>query len=475
LIEVINYVASTTGPTQYWNRGSLAGFSIIVAIWARVAGNLWRREQDYLIAAWDLAALEKDKSVRPDFAGVMRKSEVDANRDELYYDEWKYALRLGASWLITLVYCFLNFSVVTLWIDNSDGDLNLFASIMLAVIVQVFTVIYNWMAETLTIAENHKYQSHFYDSYLKKMFLSQFVNQYSAFFYIAVKQQFTKNGCVTIGGVPDNCVGMIQQQLPTTLAVLALMRVVQVVVATLKVKLFLWWESRQIEKAGGTKPVYAFVEEQSKFGEFRIREQIEIMSCLAITLGYVLIFGAIAPRIIPLCFIVFVVQLRAAAMIVTTAAFRPVPRMTQGIGSWVDVVRTLLIIGVFFSGYLLVQFGPLFRGLAVLTKLSCLCLYILFIFLVWALIDTIVPGVCARTAVLSSRRSYVKKQLTQKSEDREKKLENARRPSLGMISDKSGPGMGMVEWAQEVESEEWDKIPGLLTEKGATVGSEKLD
>merc|ERR1719453_1276470 len=101
-----------------------------------------------------------------------------------------------------------------------------------------------------------------------------------------------------------------------------------------------------------------------------------------------------------------------------------------------DVVRTLLMIGIFFSGYLVVQFGPLFYGVAVLTKLSCLCLYVLFILLVLALVDTIVPSRCPRTAVLSSRRSYVKKQLTHKSEDTAKRLENARQPSLGR--DKSG-------------------------------------
>ena len=60
--------------------------------------------------------------------------------------------------------------------------------------IQIFTLIYNWMAPELTRAENHKYQDAYYDSYLKKMFIFQFINQYSAMLFIAVKQQFMEGG-----------------------------------------------------------------------------------------------------------------------------------------------------------------------------------------------------------------------------------------------------------------------------------------
>jgi len=483
LVEAINYAAAMAGRTEYWNRGSCLGFSIIVVIWAKFAEKMWAREQEYLIALWDLASFEHDRSTRPDFVGVLQPSAVDTNKEELYYSGRKYMLRMGLSWVITLAYCAFNALVVSLWIDVNAGDLKPIASIILAVIVMVFTNVFNFMAEAMTIAENHKYQSDYYDSYLKKMFLSNFINQYSAFFYIAVKQQFMPNGCLTIDGIPDNCTGMIQRQLPITLASLAVMRLVQVVVATLLVKVKLWWESRGLDNVE-----YAFVEEQSKFGDFRVREQIEVMTCLAITLGYVLIFGAIAPRIIPLCFLVFAVQLRAAAMIVTTAAHRTVPRVNLGMGSWLDIVRGLLTIGVIFSGYLLVQFGPLFRGVAVLTKMTCLFLYLFFILLVWALLDTMLSGRCPKTAVLSARRDYVQKQLTLKNEKAVKKKEEAkenvgRKPSgTGWFGSKGTQGAseaelptgraraktwaekhgeGAVEWANEIASEDWRNIPGL--------------
>merc|ERR1719162_1326383 len=176
---------------------------------------------------------------------------------------------------------------------------------MQAIMVQVFTQIFNWMAEALTLGENHKFQDDFYTSYLKKMFIFQLVNQYSAFFYIAVKQQFTTAGCPD-----DDCVALIQQSLPMTLLVLAIMGVVQLVMGTLKVKFALWYEQYQMRSNvryadNHEDTVYSYVEEQGKYGDFRVREQIELMTQLSLTLGYVLIFGAIAPRIVPICFVVF--------------------------------------------------------------------------------------------------------------------------------------------------------------------------
>merc|ERR1719174_3107042 len=180
--------------------------------------------------------------------------------------------------------------------------------------IQVFTLIYNTMAEALTVAENHKYQEDFYSSYLKKMFIFQLVNQYSAFFYMAVNQQFTEAGCPN-----DDCVWLLQKSLPMTLAVLAVLQFVQVIVGTLMVKFNLWLEGYFMEKAGKERPVYGYVEEQAKYGQFRVREQIEVMTQLSLTLGYVLIFGCVAPRIVPLCFLIFLIQLRASGILMTTA------------------------------------------------------------------------------------------------------------------------------------------------------------
>merc|ERR1719333_1662567 len=100
---------------------------------------------------------------------------------------------------------------------------------------------------------------------------------------------------------------------------------VQVVMATVMVWLKLWYEDYQMKKSGETVPERTDVETQGKFGPYRTREQIEAMTQLCLALGYVLIFGGVAPLVVPMCCLVFLVQIRASAVLITTAVNRSVP------------------------------------------------------------------------------------------------------------------------------------------------------
>jgi hypothetical protein len=186
----------------FLNHISVIGFGLILAVWGKWALNLWDREQEYFIVLWDINQSHKDETERADFDGTLFPSHIDRNEVELYYPKWKYTLRVVISWAITALFCGLNCLTVLIWMDLFEGRLALPAIIVQAVIVQVFTQTFNFMSEALTDAENHKYQEDYYNSYLAKMFIFQFVNQYCAFFYIAVKQQFTTRGCID-GGYRD--------------------------------------------------------------------------------------------------------------------------------------------------------------------------------------------------------------------------------------------------------------------------------
>jgi len=331
--------------------------------------------------------------------------------------------------------------------------------------IQVFTQTFNWMAEALTVAENHKYQQDFYNSYLCKMFIFQLVNQYSAFIYIAVKQQFNPKGCPS-----NDCVGTLQKQLPMTLAVLVVMQIVEVVLATLQVKFKVWLEDYQLKKAGGTPQERTFVELQSKFGTYRTRELIESMTQLCLALGYVLIFAGIVPAVVPICFLIFTVRLRASAVLLTTAVNRPVPRRTAGLGHWLTITEALMSVGVLFTGFLLVNFGPLFKGTEVLTKVTGLVLYVGFVNLLWVFIDICVPRHSPGAELLEARRDHVAKKLAEFHQD---KVYTTLKQSKAhkQKSDKKKGQRTNVPYAKEVDTGEWSAIPGLtksaVEEEGA--------
>jgi hypothetical protein len=407
--EILDHLVAVD-PNHNWHQGDggVLGLGLTIALWAKVSLNWWLREQEYLKLLWDLDNINKLISLRSDFQGTLMPSEINAREQELYYPQWKYCLRMAISYFITFLFCVFVFFVILVWLDSFDGRLNIFASMIQALLIQVFTIIFNALVVKLNAAENHKFEDAYYNSFLRKQFVFQFVNQYSAFLFMAVKQQFTERGC------PDNdCVAAIRNTMPLTLLSLAALQIANLMLAVFKVKIALWWESRSLEHA----PEYSFVEIQGKMQPFRIKEQIEAMTQLVLTLGYVLIFGAVAPWIIPLCFMVFVVQLRAQAVLLTTAANRSVPRIVLGLGPWIDIIKLLMQIGVGFTAYLLVQFGPNFVGCATLTKLTGFAMFCALVMIFWVMVNGAAPPNSYAADILSGRRQHVKKEIMQVNED----------------------------------------------------------
>jgi len=466
--------------------GGILCFSVILVIWSKMAFNYWKREEEYFQVLWNLTG-KTDFTVRPSFTGVLKQSPEDSNMMSVQYPKEKYWLRQLATWTITLIFCLVDQVCVYIWISLYDGHMDIVASICLALMIQVFTLLFNTIVSAMNDFENHKYQTDYYSSYLKKLFIFQFVNQFSAFFFIAIKQQYTDFGCPN-----SDCIMLLRNQLSMTLCLLVIMRIFQVALSSVKVKLIMWWELRTLQKelqdSNRELPVRGFVEEQAKYDEFRIREQIEGMVQLVVALGYVLIFGAVAPIIVPLCFLVFSVQFRLTAYMTTRSSRRPLPRRSLGLGAWEGVIHFIMGFGLVFSGFLLVIYGPSFRGTYLLTKVSGLVAYVALMLLAWQVVALICPATSNGAKLLSSRREHVLKKVAQANEEANiahLKTQNKGRQASPISADKdpravprmssrmsvtkydSGLGTPRAEalYGGEILSEHYDKVPHLVDAK----------
>jgi len=410
----------------------ILAFSIITIIWSKIAANRWLREEEFGVKLWEVHS--KKPGLRPQFIGDLLPSPANANITEKQYPAWKSSLRWNTSMLITLIFCSVVFAIVNLWMSIFKGKLTLTANILLAIQIKIFEIIWNKLSPLLTDFENHRYQDTYYNSLLWKQFTFQAVNNYSFFLYIAVKQRFSDEGCPEGG-----CLEFLRVQLSITLAILAACRIVQVIAESLIVKFTLAWELHQLKKAQGPEaepPNRSVEEEQSKYGAFRVREQIVNMLQLVLGLGYVTLFAAIAPIVVPFCFVVFVVSLRAQAYSLTDTLQRPVPRVAMGIGAWRDVVRVIMNAGVVFNAFQLVVYGEDFQGAHVLARLTAGTLFVMMMHLIWALIDVFEPssgGSSSQASVLDARRSCVEETLRVKS-DLHKGSDEIRADQLGKRS-----------------------------------------
>merc|ERR1719387_1525816 len=136
-----------------------------------------------------------------------------------------------------------------------------------------------------------------------------------SFFYIAIKQRYTTLGCPAGG-----CLAFLRKQLIIVQVVLSLSRIAEIIAYSLWVRYTLWRELKQLQKdrresgmmgeEEEIENVRCYAEEQGKYAKFGLREQISGMNQCVISLGFVILFGAIAPIMVPFSLAVFMVQLR---------------------------------------------------------------------------------------------------------------------------------------------------------------------
>ncbi|CAK0798637.1 unnamed protein product, partial [Prorocentrum cordatum] len=189
------------------------GFSFVVVVWARVAGNLWNRQEEFLQELFDLDPSEnQDQAIRPSFIGQLEQSKVDLNIKEKQSDQKRDAYARFCSGALTVFFCSVVFASIVSWIEFFSGNLGMLASAGLSLQIVCFSLLFEVLCRSMTEWENHKHQSSYYDSYLWKHCLLNMVNHYTAFFYLAIKQKVKAGSCP-----PTGCLDALQKQIMTGL------------------------------------------------------------------------------------------------------------------------------------------------------------------------------------------------------------------------------------------------------------------
>jgi hypothetical protein len=463
------------GAKQWFGEGKVdrmmvASFNVVVIVWSKIAYNLWAREEAFFTILWGMSTGHQEqhmsRSVRPSFRGTLTHSILDRNLMEKTYPAHKLFLRWLASTSVTIFFCIMVWMLISFWYKLYEGRMTIAVVLVVSLQIKVFEYIWNVIAPVLAEFENHKYQNDYYDSYLWKHFLFQAVNSYCAFFYMAMNLRFTPRGCP-----PGGCLRVLRQQLIVIQIIISLTSIASLAFQAYRVELILWQEMFQLRRGQGSTlaqemrrlwttgisdpdgqpsarspkavrsprsprlpttnetttnssddpeepeerdlPERSYAEEQSKHAEFRVRQQIEAMCMLVISLGYVLIFGAVAPIMVPFCMGVFVLELRFTALMLTTLTKRTVPRGQLGIGAWKNVVLFVMKVGVAFSGFLLVTYGDTFANARLLAKISAAVAFCVLMVIFWELIDIFLPQTDREVSKLGARRTHVEQRIRQ--------------------------------------------------------------
>jgi hypothetical protein len=403
----------------------LMPFAILILAWARVMTNLWRRDEEYFQTLWNQHTVCGDHDViRPSFKGVFMRSDVDGNIME-ENAPLKTAIGLRVlSVCITLVCCLAVMLVSGTWVHIHQGNLDLVESIWLSFIVKISELLYNRLSARLVEMENHKYEQDYHDSWVWQQFLFQAVNNYWPCICVPVSQ-------IVSGHCPEaGCFLTLQRQVSVLVGILLACSISFSVLEVLQVWLVLKWEDRKLhgQKDKDVEVKHrSFLEEQAKYVPFDMRAQIENMLQLVIGLGFVMLFGTLQPMVVPLCLVHFAFTMRVRSMLLSWRfTKRPLPHKLDGVGAWSGVMGVLMNFGVFFSGVLVVLWGRFFHGALLLAKISGLVLWFVLISGVWALVDLVVPPKSPQAQVMTRRRHYANRVITEAA----MAVTEVRRPSL---------------------------------------------
>ncbi|ODN06507.1 Anoctamin-1 [Orchesella cincta] len=203
--------------TYLFDNDATVFFAIVMSLWSAVFLECWKRYSAEITHKWDLTGFDiHEEHPRPEYLirlkHVKRKeTNVITNVPEPYVPFWRmklpytlfsvsmvlFLISLAVAAVVAVVFYRVSL-MLTFSKDDSYGVhswgllyVNTTAACINLVFIFFFNWLYSYLAEYLTELELHRTQTQFDDSVTLKMYLLQFVNYYSAIFYIAfIKGKF---------------------------------------------------------------------------------------------------------------------------------------------------------------------------------------------------------------------------------------------------------------------------------------------
>ena len=166
------------------------------------------KKEKAIALTWGMVGFEEDEPDQPAFQSVLERSLIDGKlRPYFSPAEHRRRVRFGFVCIFVLILLVIA-SVVAVFEARGilDSTLGIYGQYVMSVFssVQIYVLnyLYHDVATKLTDYENHQTFTRFEDAMGLKLFLFQFVNAYSQFFYIAFIAEYVPKPA----GAPDNAV-----------------------------------------------------------------------------------------------------------------------------------------------------------------------------------------------------------------------------------------------------------------------------
>ncbi|KAF9360227.1 hypothetical protein BGX26_010133 [Mortierella sp. AD094] len=230
---IINYVThkSTGNPLTdskrtiqlLFDNGGTLPFTLFMAIWSTLFVEFWKRRSNVLAYQWNTLDFERHERPRPHFKPTGTRISPVTGKRELYYPRYKQVISILISIMVVLISIAivivsvgsLLFFNVYLRKSNETGpadisvarknEITVLTAVLNLVVILILGTVYARLAKFLTDNENHRRGTQHEDALIIKRFLFDFVNFYSALFYIAYFKESVGGTLLQADGYVDTC------------------------------------------------------------------------------------------------------------------------------------------------------------------------------------------------------------------------------------------------------------------------------
>eukprot|EP01038_Epipyxis_sp_PR26KG_P015834 gene15834-21454_t len=344
--------------TQNYSHPVLPFFGVVIMAWSILMLEFWKRRESLTSLEWGMSTYEKEELPRPEFKGKVVKSYI--NGKDIIFDPpsrrtSRQALTSSAvSTFLMLVIAvvgsiyYMRFALAS----KLGSNTSIIASVLNAVQIQVFNMLYQILAVKLTNNENHRTDTQYEDSMIIKMFVFQFINSYISFFFLAFIAPFLERPSGVSTDFKGQCAAT-SCMIPLSLNLAIIFGVRLTITNFINILIpYIMYRLKEKEETKGTEgKEFTPAETDYLLMNYNVlQESIQIYIDSAIQYGFTILFITALPIAVFCSLINNYAKAKFELWKLISFYQRPIPNGAQDIGQWQDIFNVVSIAGVVCNG-----------------------------------------------------------------------------------------------------------------------------
>lgn len=344
-----------------------------MSFWSIFFVHFWRRNEATHAVKWGTLGMGSSlEPSRPGFIGTSRINPVTGRIDRYYpWSERIFKVMFSYTVLLVSIICLATVTGCLFYlrhIFHKHGGRTWFMFVN-AVIVEIFNILFTWVAKELTDRENHRSYTDHANHLLAKTIIFKFINCYNSLYYIAFFKEHSY-----LFGTPMTC--MYNERLEQNdclrdlgwqLAIFIIVRLVLQNAIELGLPYFLMWyrrvsEGRQFNTGLFSNPLtlmpdMSHAEKQSKKEDYDLYED---MDEILILYGYSSLFVVACPWVPMLCLFSCVLECFLDQKKLVLLFRRPMPQPAANNEPWDTAFDVFGILAVMTNAAVIIFSGHTF-------------------------------------------------------------------------------------------------------------------